>query len=513
LNYLAPLGENHRLDFLAGYSYQLTTWEGFNASNYKFLTDEFLYNNIGAGAAPRPTVGSSKSEQKWASYFGRANYAYNGKYLLSGVIRRDGSSIFAKNKKYGIFPSLSIGWLISEEPFWNENIPVGFLKLRASYGTTGNSNIGGNAFAYYSTGNNYVFNNEINSGVYMSQLNNDNLTWETAKEFNIGIDYQILKNRISGTFDYFNKTVNNLLTFRPLPTSFPVSSVADNVGKTRSVGWEVGIESRNFVSNSGGFEWNTQITISHYKDTWVERSPQALAVLAKYIDPKGPFNPIYRYRNDGMYTKDRQAPSWMPGIIQGTVILKDFNGYDENGQLTGEPDGQITDADYVLVGVWDPKITFGFSNNLSYKNFSLSIYMYGAVQKKDNGVLSNANGAESSLAQFGQNGSLYYKERWSYNNQTAKIPSGLSNKYASQLGSSDFYLKDASFLRCQDLTLAYSIPSNIIQKQNALSGLRLSFGIQNAFVLSKFQDLDPELANWMSYPNPRSFIFGLNASF
>lgn len=513
LNYLAPLGENHKLDFLAGYSYQLTTWDGINLSSYNFLTDEFLYNNIGAGAAPRPTIGSSKSEQKWASYFARANYAFNGKYLLSAVVRRDGSSIFAKNKKYGIFPSVSLGWIVSEEPFWNDNMPLGFLKFRTSYGTTGNSNIGSNAFAYYSTGYNYVFNNDINSGVYLSQLNNDNLTWETVKEFNIGIDYQILNNRISGTIDYFNKTVNNLLTFRPLPTSFPVSSVADNVGKTRSVGWELGIESRNFISNSGGFEWNTQFTISHYEDNWVERSPQSLAVLAKYIDPKGPFNPIYRYRHDGMYTKDRPAPTWMPGIIQGTVVLKDFNGYDENGELTGEPDGQITDADYVLVGVWDPKFTFGLTNTLSYKNISLSVYMYGASQKKDNGVLAEANGAESGLAQFGENGTVYHKDRWSYNNQTSNLPSGLSNKYSSQLGSSDFYLKDATFLRCQDITAAFTIPSRIIQKQNAISGIRLSFAIQNAFVLSGFKDLDPELANWMSYPNPRSFIFGLNASF
>jgi outer membrane receptor protein involved in Fe transport len=146
-----------------------------------------------------------------------------------------------------------------------------------SYGTTGNSNIGSSAFAYYSTGYNYVFNNTNNIGVYPSQLNNDNLTWETVKEFNVGIDFQILEERISGSFDYFNKTIEDLLSFRPLPTTSVVSSIADNVGKTRSTGWEIGLQTRNFVSeSSGGFEWTTEFTLSHYYDSWVERSPESL---------------------------------------------------------------------------------------------------------------------------------------------------------------------------------------------------------------------------------------------
>ncbi|MFA6947089.1 MAG: SusC/RagA family TonB-linked outer membrane protein, partial [Pedobacter sp.] len=374
LNYSFNLGESQKLDLLGGYSYQSSNWEGLSAVNSKFTTDQFTYNNIGAGAAERPGVGSYKTGKIWASYFARAIYELNNKYLFNASIRRDGSSNFAENKKYGLFPSLSAGWVISEEPFWKENIPlISLLKLRASYGTTGNSEIGGNAFAYYSSGNNYVFNNTGNSGVYLSQLNNDNLTWESVAEVNLGLDYQLMKGRITGTFDFFNKTISNLLTKRPLPSNFPVSSIADNVGKTRSIGWELGIQTSNVVSaKENGFKWGTQLTLSRYNDFWVERSPASLKVLGKWEDPNGPFNGFYGYRNDGIYTLDRPLPGWMPGIKPGDVILKDLNGYDNNGNLTGKPDGKLNTADQILLGLMEnpsdlasngiPELSFGFNN-------------------------------------------------------------------------------------------------------------------------------------------------------
>lgn len=515
LDYTVNLNSNNKLNFLAGYSYNFSQWEGLNARNYRFLTDQFLYNNLSSGAAPRPSVGSFKSNQTWASYFARGVYELKNRYLLNAVIRRDGSSIFAEDKKYGVFPSVSTGWIISNEPFYEDNISfMNFLKLRVSYGTTGNSNIGSSAFAYYSTGYNYVFNNATNIGVYPSQLNNDNLTWETAKEFNIGIDFQLFAERISGSFDYFNKTVEDLLSFRPLPTSFPVSSIADNVGKTRSVGWETGIQTRNFVSQTtGGFEWTTEFTVSHYYDSWVERSPEALKILAKYIDPKGPFNGVYGYVHDGMYTAERTMPTWMPGILPGTIIIKDSNGYGPDGELTGTPDGRISTADMVELGIADPKLSFGVTSNMRYRNFDLSIYMYGIQAIKYNSDLSTAFVVESQLAQFGWNTMVETKDRWSYNNMDSKWPSGLSNAYAGYANNSDYWKEDGTFLRLKDITLGYSLPTSIIQRQNVLAGLRASLSFQNIFVFTNYSGLDPELASWVTYPNPRSIILGLNATF
>ncbi len=514
LNYVVDLNSDNKLNFLAGYSYNYSEWEGLSARNYKFLTDQFLYNNLAAGEAPRPSVGSFKSNQTWASYFGRVIYELKSRYLLTATIRRDGSSIFAQDKKYGVFPSVSAGWIISNESFYQDNIFfMNFLKLRMSYGTTGNSNIGSNAFAYYSTGYNYVFNNTDNVGVYPSQLNNDNLTWETAKEFNVGIDFQMLAGRINGSFDYFNKTVSDLLSFRPLPTSFPVSSIADNVGKTRSTGWEIGLQTRNVVSSGSGFEWTTEFTLSHYYDSWVERSPASLKILEKYIDPQGPFNGVYGYQNAGMYTSDKTLPTWMPGILPGTIIIKDSNGYGSDGELTGNPDDQINTADMVQLGIADPKLSFGITSNMRYKNFDLSIYMYGVQAIKFNQDLATAFVVESQLAQFGWNAMVQVKDRWSYNNMTSKWPSGLSNAYVNYANNSDYWKENGTFLRVQDITLGYSLPSSIIQKQKVLAGLRATLSLQNMFVFTKYSGIDPELDSWVTYPNPKSIIFGLNASF
>ncbi len=523
LNYKVNLGGNQKLDLLGGYSYQLSNWEGLSAVNSIFSTDNFLYNNIGAGAVARPGVGSYKSMKIWASYFARAIYELNNKYLFNASIRRDGSSNFAENKKYGLFPSLSAGWIISGEPFFKDNVPfINLLKLRASYGTTGNSEIGNNAFAYYSPGANYVFNNTSNSGVYLSQLNNDNLTWETVAEANIGIDFQILKERITGSVDCFNKTISNLLTYRPLATNFPVSSVADNVGKTRSLGWEIGIQTKNIVSSSsGGFEWGTELTLSHYKDTWVERSPAALKVLGKWEDPNGLFNGVYGYQNDGIYTLDRPLPGWMPGIAPGDVILKDLNGYDDNGNLTGKPDGKLNTADKVLIGPGsnindalgyiEPKLSFGFSNTVRYKDFDLSIEMYGSIGKKVN--VDNINalyGSGTWIGGSGTNVQSIFTDRWSYTNQKSKFPSALGGAYVDQAVFSDLFYEDGSFIRCRDITLGYKVP---LQKQKLVSALKLNLSVQNAFVLTKYSGLDPELSNFLTYPNPLSIVFGVRASF
>ncbi|PZP38601.1 MAG: hypothetical protein DI598_20585, partial [Pseudopedobacter saltans] len=319
LNYTKNIGANQRINAIAGYSYQLNNNDGFNAQNNSFVSDAFLYNNLGAGASPKPTVGSFKTSQTWASYFARAIYTLDNKYTLTASLRRDGSSIFAQNKKYGYFPSVALGWMVSDEDFFKNLLPVvSSLKLRASYGTTGNSNIGQNALALYAAGGsyNYVFNNSIATGVTMSQVNNPNLTWETNKEFNIGTDFQILNNRISGSFDYFQKYVTNLLTFIPLTTDFPVSYYAGNAGKTGTHGWEIGIHSRNIVSVDNGFSWSTDVTLSHYYSYWIRRSESAMRSLPTYVNPKGQFDnqgiiapigttftsqAIYGYLNDGIY--------------------------------------------------------------------------------------------------------------------------------------------------------------------------------------------------------------------
>lgn len=522
LSYAKNIGSAQRINALAGYSYQVTNYDGLNAANNNFLTDQFLYNNIGAGTAPRPTVGSYAGQQTWASYFARAIYSLYDKYFLTASLRRDGSSIFAENKKYGYFPSFSAGWLASQEEFFRPLLPVvNYLKVRASYGATGNSNIGQNAFAYYSANYNYVFNNTQNTGVALSQIANTGLTWETARELNAGIDFQLLDRRISGSVDYFNKTISNLLSFVPLTTDFPVASVASNAGKTRTKGWEIGLQTKNIVAGSpDGFEWNTSITLSHFYSNWIERSPSALKTLAKYIDPKGQFQyadgsgAIYGYVAEGIYNGKAAPPAQMPGLIPGGIIIKDFNGYDAAGNLTGKPDGALSSADEKYLGSTTPKLSFGINNTFRYHHFDLSVYMYGTTGAlKYNSDYNYAFSLQSNLAQFGWNTLTVTKGAWSSTNPNGKWPNGLNTGYEAYTGSSSFWYEKADFLRCRDITLGYTFPGKLIQGQHLFKGLRLSVDLQNMFTLTSYKGLDPELQSFVAYPLTRSVVFGLNASF
>ncbi|MBO9592279.1 MAG: TonB-dependent receptor [Niabella sp.] len=523
LSYVKDLSGNSRINAVAGHSYQVTDWDGFNAGNDHFATDNFLFYDLGFGTAPRPTVGSYRSPtQVWKSYFARAIYEYGGKYIFSASVRHDGASHFAENKKWGTFPGISAAWILSEENFLKSGSVINFLKLRLGYGSAGNPNIGGSAFTYYKNQAPYVFGGVNYPGVLMTQMANPNLTWETRNEFNVGLDFGVLHNRISGSLDYFNRKFINLLSKVSLPTDFVVRSVAVNAGATRSTGWEANLQTKNIL-NPDGFNWNTTINFSRYVNKWVERSPEALRTLAKYIDPKGNFNAQYGYLSAGIYDPSRmQAPSWMPGILPGEIIIKDVNGYDANNNLTGSPDGKLSSADLVVIhnnndptgnGLPVPDYSFGFSNEFRYKNFDLSVYMYGLIQKKFNSDYSNTADVYAKLGAFGWNVLSIVKDRWAYDNPNGRFPTGLNTPYGSYAGSSDFWVEDASFLRCRDITLGYRLPAGLLQKQTVIKNARLYVNLQNPFILTRYKGIDPELQNFYAYPMTRSFTLGASIGF
>jgi TonB-linked SusC/RagA family outer membrane protein len=516
LNYTRNFGERSKLTAVAGHSYQLTDFEDLSASNDHFATDNFLFNNLGFGTAQRPQVSSSRSPTKiWKSFFARAIYELDDRYILTASIRRDGASNFAKNKKYGTFPGVSAAWIVSEESFLKKTVPaLNMLKLRVGYGTTGNSELKGSAFTYYGPDASYVFGDSKYPGVVLSQLSNDDLTWETQTDINAGIDFGVFNNRISGSFDYFNRTVSNLISEIPLATDFPVEKLFFNSGKTRSRGWDLSIQTKNLVSEPGnGLTWNTAFNLSHYYDSWVERNPEVLKTLAKYMEIQGPYSGLYNYVSDGIYRGDGPAPAWMPGILPGGVIIKDLNGYDANGNLTGMPDGKITSADKTLVGNNGPRYSFGFNNTFTYRNFDLSVYMYGFIHKKINKDYAEAFRTYAQLGAFGWNVLAIAKERWTPTNTAAAFPGGLPDPYATAVGESDYWLENANFIRCRDITLGYRFSNKLLDKQNVLKNLRLSLNVQNPFVITKYRGMDPELQNYLAYPMTRSFTMGLTAVF
>jgi TonB-linked SusC/RagA family outer membrane protein len=512
LAYKKSLNEDHHLNGVLGYSYQVRSRDGFLAANSQFLTDSFLSNSLQVGEAPKPTVSSSKDKQVWASYFGRLGYDYRGKYILQGSIRRDGSSNFAENKKYGWFPSVSAAWKISNEEFMLKVPVISFLKLRASYGTTGNSNIGANAFAFYAAGGgaNYVFGNTQTTGVYQSQIANPELSWETAKEINLGLDFGLFNDRITGTFEVYDKTISDLLSYKPLPSYSIVNSVASNVGKTQSKGFEFTLKTINIKSDN--FSWITDFNIAHYKDTWKERDPEVAKTLRKYVGLNDPIRAIYGYQTDGILQIGETVPAAMPNLKPGMVKVKDLNGYDANGNLTGKPDGKLSSADAVYLGNSDPGYSFGFGNTFKYKRFDLNIFMYGMFDRlKYNDDKAVAYDLSSKMGAFGWNALEMVKDRWASDNTDGKNPSGLINPYGSYTGS--FFREKADFLKCRNITLGYTMTKEMFPNQKVFESLRLSLDVQNLFTATPYSGIDPELSSFIAYPAQTSIILGLNVIF
>lgn len=522
-NYSKRFGD-HNLNALVGYSFQRFTDESLSAGNSQFLIDGFLYNNLGAGAYPKPSVGSSASKSEMASFFGRINYSYKDRYLLTATMRADGASNFAKNNRWGYFPSVALGWRFTEEEFMQPLTSVlSNGKLRVSFGQTGNSNIGNRVISYYSTGNNNEFGGTEQVGVYLSQMENVDLKWETTTEWNVGVDLGFFKNRLNVTAEYFHKVVSDLLSERSLLGFQEVSTIAANIGETQSQGFELTINSTNF--NTKNFGWNTDFTFSLYRDKWKTRDeswkPSAYSVY------DSPIRYQYGYLSDGLI-QPGETVDWMPGAIPGQVKIKDINGYvyNEDGSVkvdqhgiplkSGKPDGKLDDADKVIYGSSDPGYLLGLNNTFRWKNFDLNIYFYGQFDLLNSGSykdlwLTGASGMTGIVNMYrGYNMPVSAKDVWTSDNQSAVRPGYFQDK--STWGIGDYYLQKSWFVRCRNITLGYTIPVN--QGRNILSNVRVYFDVNNPFTITPYDGLDLETDNsvW-AYPNVRSFSLGVDITF
>lgn len=519
-NYTKRLGD-HNFSALVGYSFQRFTDESLSGGNSQFLIDGFLYNNLEAGAYPKPSVGSSASKDEMASFFGRVNYSYKDRYLLTATLRADGASNFAKNNRWGYFPSVALGWRFTEENFVKPLASVlSNGKLRVSYGQTGNSNIGNRAISYYKTGNNNEFGGTESVGVYLDQMGNPNLKWETTTEWNIGIDLGFLNNRVNITAEYFHKIVSDLLSERSLLTFHEVEKIAANIGKTQSQGFELTINTTNF--NSKNFSWNTDFTFSFYRDKWNTRDESWKP--AAYSEYNAPIRYKYGYLSDGLIQAGENV-SWMPGALPGQVKIKDINGYiyNEDGSIkvdkygiplkSGKADGKLDDADKVIYGNEDPGYLLGFNNSFRYKNFDFNIYFYGQFNVLNAGSykdlwLTGSAGMTGIVNMYrGYNMPASAAEVWTHDNPTATRPGYFQDK--STWGIGDYYLQKSWFVRCRNITVGYTIPM-----KKVLSNIRVYADINNPFTITPYDGLDLETDNsvW-AYPNVRSFSLGLDITF
>lgn len=518
LSYQHLFAEKHAINAVVGYEYNKTNGENVGAGNTTFFSDIIGYYNLGLGQSARPSVSSYQYTNSWASYVARAIYTYDNRLSISASINRNGSTAFASGKKWGYFPSVGANYLIFDDG--NTRIKaINFLKLRVGYGQTGNPPSSGSAFARYGPNLSPTFGTSTTStAIYLTQAANPNLSWETVAELNVGLDYGLFNNRITGSIDVFNKTIKNLITYIPFPADFLVNGYTGNAGSTRDRGYEFLVNTKNIVpANTGGFTWSSSFTFSHYFDFWTQRSAGALATLAKYVAASGPqaaYYGVYGYQSAGLYTSTKGVmPATMPGMLPGGLVIKDIHGYDANGTLQG-PDGAITGADQTLIANNSPKFNFSIGNDFSYKNFQFSIFLAGQKRTR----YASWGGSISGLYdQVGQGWNGYYPEvnkRWTTQTPNATIPSGLVDpKYSGYQNASDYYYIDASFLRCQDIKIEYNLPDKVLGDRKTFKRINISFDVNNAFLISKFPYLDPQINQGSFYPLNRGFIIGINAGF
>jgi TonB-linked SusC/RagA family outer membrane protein len=513
LTYNKTLFGSHQLTAMAGYAYQKFISDNVSASNSDFLTDVFNVYNLAGGGDLTKSVGSGKSITKFLSWFSRINYDIADKYLFTFTVRSDGSDRFGVDNRFGYFPSGAVAWRISEEDFMKTQKVLSNLKLRVSLGQTGNSEIGGNAYGYYASGTNYVIGNRLITGVSENQLASSKLKWETTTEFNLGLDFGLIRNRLTGSFEYFRKTVSDLLDSRNVGSYYPVTSVADNLGITLGQGWEFQLSSVN-VRNSQ-FSWTTDFNISHFEDRWKERNP--FTILSIYNTTTDPLHVTWGYVSDGLIQPGDDV-SHMPGAVVGTIKLKDLNGWlkdetgsyilDSNGrqQLSGKPDGAVDDADKKIICHSLPAVSFGLYNTLQYRNVDIAFFFYGeAGRERYNDTRSGFLG---DLFRYRDNVIVEAFDLWRHDHQDAKYPSGLDLKYA---GSNDFWVEKANFLRLKSLTFGYTLPKNLFGK--LFKNARVYVDAQNLFVITDYTGSDPETDSFAAYPNQRTYSLGINLNF
>ena len=334
---------------------------------------DLKYYAIGTGDPTLNVIGSGFNENVLLSYLGRVNYSYKNRYLLTASIRADGSGRFGGNNKFGYFPSGAIAWKINEESFMSNSRLFDELKLRLSYGVTGNQNIANYLFVpSFSASNNAVFGNTVYTSIYPTRLANPDLQWEAAQQFDIGVDFSILKRRLSGSIEYYRRNTTNLLVGLPLPASSDLRQTR-NVGSMRNTG--VDIQLNGAIVKTENFSWDLNPNISFYKNvvlnignlTNIINSALGINGAVAIIQPGSPIQSYYGYEITGTWQTNDDFSVTKDKVQPGDVKYRDVNG-----------DSTISDLDRVILGKPFPDYTFGISNVFRYKNVGLSFYIEGS---------------------------------------------------------------------------------------------------------------------------------------
>ncbi len=455
----------------------------------------------------------SLQENLLLSYLGRINYEYKNKYLLSVSMRADGSSKFAPGNKWGSFPSASLGWRVTEEPFLKNISSISELKLRAGYGELGNNAIGNYDWQAVMLANtDYVFNNATAGGTHFNALANKNLKWETSKMTNLGIDFGMFDNKFTFTAEWFNKITDNLILAVPYAKSIGYyASAYENIGKMKNYGMEFQV---GYRLNGRELKSNLSANISIVRNEVLNLSNETATIDAGYNADYGAYNmtrtvigqPIqsfYGWQTDGIFqsTTEVAAGPKQSNAAPGDIRFKDLSG------PNGKPDGIIDSYDRTFLGSYLPKFTYGFNYSGSYKKLDFSLFFQGVYGNKIyNGtkVLT-----EGMLRLF--NAGTAVMNAWTPTNTNTDIPRAVSGDPNQNARTSNRFIESGSYLRLKSFTVGYTIPMSVLTKGN-VSSIRIYGSGQNLFTITKYTGYDPEVGAYIPQSNGAPGTAGANGS-
>ena len=521
LTYTKSINGVHNFSVMVGH--QL---DQFRREEVEATIQEFPSNSTPSLSAGQENPGVDQEIVEWAlmSYFGRFSYNFRERYLLEANVRVDGSSRFSDGNKWGTFPSFSAGWRVSEEAFMEDLTIIDELKFRGSWGELGNQQI--NAYPYqatYSVNESYSFGGNVVTGIAQNDLANNDIQWETTTTWNLGLDLTLLQGKINFSADYFNRETDGILV-RPIIPQYLGGKDApfENLAVVVNDGFEFDIFHRNEIGDfrySAGLNFTVQ---DNELTQYLSDVPfiEADATGSYVLQAGQPIWAIYGYQNIGIFqTEDEiaNAPTYPVTPSPGDLMFADINGRDEDGNLTGEPDGQINDDDRTIIGNQVPRHLFGANMSFGYKGFDLSVILQGVFDVDTWTGVSSAFWPNDKDDR-GQIHSLW-TDRWTPDNPSTELPRIVSaGAYGQNVLPSSFFVEDNSFLRVRNITLGYNFSGALLENIK-VDKMRVYISADNLLTFSEFQDKwgwDPEREPRqfdVRIPNVRTVVFGANITF
>ena len=517
------------LTAMAGYSYQTSSSESWGAEAQNFLSDAFSFWNLGGSSLWQPPY-SGLTEWQISSYYGRLNYSLNDKYMFTLNARYDGSSNFSRNNKWAFFPSGAFAWNMKNESFMGDVDAISFWKWRVSYGVTGNQAIGPYQTLAKFSPVFTVINGQTVNAVRPTTVANNDLTWETTTQLNIGTDIGLFNDRISLTAEYYRMVTSDLLFNVELPQYSGYTNQLKNIGEVENTGIELTLSSRNIDSD---VKWDMDVNFSANRnkvlslpkgnDIQYGSGPGHLVGLGntQILREGEPVGTFFGWIYDGVY---QEGDDFIPGggfeQVAGGEKFRDIDGRDANGNLTGAPDGALNANDQTIIGNPNPDFIWGWNNDVIFKNFDLNIFFQGS---QGNDILSYTL-MELNLLSGINNATTVALDRWTPANTDTDVPKaslGRTRRVSTR------WIYDGSFVRLKNLALGYTLPASLLQKAG-INKFRIYVSAQNILTITDYEGYDPEVnyrsesatdsnrnlgLDYGSYPNAKSYTVGLNIGF